>query len=369
MASETSSPKKRATTLKDIAQATQLSVSTVSRALANNASIPESTRIRVVEAAQKLNYRPNAQARALRKSRTDTIGVIIPNIENPYFSSLAASIQKAAREAGVSTILSNSEENPELLGQTLAIMDDQRLDGIIVVPHIQSEEQVTDLVNRGVPVVLADRSFVNSSIPSVTSDPVPGMTEAVDLLLAADVQLGYLAGPQDTSTGQLRLNAFEKLCVDRGIVGASVYYGGYRQESGYDGIKVLIKQGANAIIAGDSMMTIGALLALHEMNLKIGEDVQLIGFDNNPIFRLQNPPLSIIDQHVQEIGKRAFEILQKLINGDTAQKSVVIPTQLSINGSTAVSQKAAAKAAKAAQKAVAKAAQNTQHEVSLDGEL
>lgn len=366
MASETSSPKKRATTLKDIAQATQLSVSTVSRALANNASIPESTRIRVVETAQKLNYRPNAQARALRKSRTDTIGVIIPNIENPYFSSLAASIQKAAREAGVSTILSNSEENPELLGQTLAIMDDQRLDGIIVVPHIQSEEQVTDLVNRGVPVVLADRSFANSSIPSVTSDPAPGMTEAVDLLLAADVQLGYLAGPQDTSTGQLRLNTFEKLCVDRGIVGASVYYGGYRQESGYDGIKVLIKQGANAIIAGDSMMTIGALLALHEMNLKIGEDVQLIGFDNNPIFRLQNPPLSIIDQHVQEMGKRAFEILQKLINGDTAQESVVIPTQLSINGSTAISQKAAQEAA---QKTAAKAAQNTQHEVSLDGEL
>ncbi|ANE03810.1 LacI family DNA-binding transcriptional regulator [Corynebacterium crudilactis] len=352
MASETPMPKKRATTLKDIAHATQLSVSTVSRALANNASIPESTRLRVIEAAQKLNYRPNAQARALRKSRTDTIGVIIPNIENPYFSSLAASIQKVAREAGVSTILSNSEENPELLGQTLAIMDDQRLDGIIVVPHIQSEDQVSDLINRGVPVVLADRSFANASIPSVTSDPVPGMTEAVDLLVAADVQLGYLAGPQDTSTGQLRLNTFEKLCVERGIIGAAVYYGGYRQESGYDGIKVLIEQGANAIIAGDSMMTIGALLAIHEMNLKIGEDVQLIGFDNNPIFRLQNPPLSIIDQHVQEMGRRSFEMLQKLIAGESVQESVVIPTRLNIHGSTAVSQKAAEKAAaKAARKA------------------
>lgn len=346
MASETPAPKKRATTLKDIAHTTQLSVSTVSRALANNPSIPESTRTRVVEVAKQLNYRPNAQARALRKSRTDTIGVIIPNIENPYFSSLAAAIQKAAREAGVSTILSNSEENPDLLGQTLVIMDDQRLDGIIVVPHIQSEEQVTDLVNRGVPVVLADRSFANASIPSVTSDPVPGMTEAVALLTAADVQLGYLAGPQDTSTGQLRLKTFEQLCVDRGIVGASVYYGGYRQESGYEGVKVLINQGANAIIAGDSMMTIGALLALHEMDLKIGKDVQLIGFDNNPIFSLQNPPLSIIDQHVREMGQRSFEILQKLIAGEDTQESVIIPTSLNIHGSTAVSQKAAEQAAR-----------------------
>ncbi|ALC05643.1 transcriptional regulator [Corynebacterium deserti GIMN1.010] len=345
MAFETPATKKRATTLKDIALQTQLSVSTVSRALANNASIPESTRARVIEAAAQLNYRPNAQARALRKSRTDTIGVIIPNIENPYFSSLAASIQKAAREAGVSTILSNSEENPELLGQTLAIMDDQRLDGIIVVPHIQSEDQVIDLVNRGVPVVLADRSFADSNIPSVTSDPVPGMTQAVDLLTAADVQLGYLAGPQDTSTGQLRLNTFEKLCVDRGIVGASVYYGGYRQESGYDGVKVLLDQGANAIIAGDSMMTIGALLAIHETDLKIGTDVQLIGFDNNPIFKLQNPPLSIIDQHVQEMGKQAFSILQQLISGKQVTESVIIPTTLKIHGSTAVSQKAAEKAA------------------------
>lgn len=342
--------KKRATTLKDIAQVTQLSVSTVSRALANNSSIPESTRQRVVEVAEKLNYRPNAQARALRKSRTDTIGLIIPNIENPYFSALAAAIQSVARQAGVSTILSNSEENPEILSQTLDIMDDQRLDGIIVVPHMQSKDKVVELAARGVPIVLADRCFEDTSIPSVTSDPTPGMTEAFDLLCAADVHLGYLAGPQDTSTGRQRLEAFEKLCVDREITGASVFYGGYRQVSGYDGIKVLIEQGANAIIAGDSMMTIGALHAIHEMDLKIGKDLQIIGFDNNPTFRLQNPPLTIIDQHVQEMGKAAFGILQKLIDGETDQKSVLLPTSLEIHGSTAVSLKAFEKSRKANKK-------------------
>lgn len=332
--------KKRATTLKDIAQVTQLSVSTISRALSNNASIPESTRQRVIEAAERLNYRPNAQARALRKSRTDTIGLIVPNIENPYFASLAAAVQAQARRAGVSTILTNSEEDPELLNQTLDVMDDQRLDGIIVVPHFQTEQKVKELAGRGVPIVLADRTFNHTMLPSVTSDPVPGMTAAVDLLTAADVSLGYLSGPQDTSTGRQRLGAFEELCINRGITGVSVYYGGYRQESGYEGVKVLLEQGANAIIAGDSMMTIGALLAIHEMDLRIGADLQLIGFDDNPIFRLQNPPLTIIDQHVAEMGRTAFDLLQRIIAGQKEQQSIRIPTTLYIHGSTARSVRA-----------------------------
>lgn len=335
MSAEIPPLKKRATTLKDIAQVTQLSVSTVSRALSNNASIPESTRQRVIEAAEQLNYRPNAQARALRKSRTDTIGVLVPNIENPYFASLAAAIQRRARRAGVSTILSNTEENPDLVNQALDIMDDQRLDGIIAVPHFQSGDKVAELHAREIPIVLADRKLNDTGVPSVTSDPVPGMTAAVDLLTAADVSLGYLSGPQDTSTGRERLASFEKLCVDRGITGVSVYYGGYRQESGYEGVRVLLEQGANAIIAGDSMMTIGALLAVHELDLRIGEDLQLIGFDDSPIVRLQNPPLSIIDQNVTLMGETAFEMLQRIIAGEGEQKSVRIPTVFHINGSTA----------------------------------
>ncbi len=338
------SGKKRATTLKDIAQLTHLSVSTISRALSNNASIPESTRLRVVEAAESLNYRPNAQARALRKSRTDTIGLLVPNIENPYFATLAAAVQRHARKAGVSTILSNTEEDPELLNQALDIMDDQRLDGIIVVPHFQSERKVMELAGRNVPIVLADRSFNHATLPSVTSDPLPGMTAAVDLLTAADVSLGYLSGPQDTSTGRQRLGTFEGLCIDRGITGVSVYYGGYRQESGYEGIKVLLEQGVNAIIAGDSMMTIGALLAIHELDLKVGEELQLIGFDDSPIFQLQNPPLTIIDQHVAEMGRTAFDILKRIIAGQVQQQSVRIPTTLHIHGSTARSARAARQA-------------------------
>ncbi|WP_080795299.1 LacI family DNA-binding transcriptional regulator [Corynebacterium pacaense] len=327
--------KKRATTLKDIARATSLSVSTVSRALSQNTSIPEATRQKVIEAAEKLSYRPNAQARALRKSRTDTIGVIIPNIRNPYFAALATAIQTAAREAGVSTILTNSEEDPEILARSLEIMDDQRLDGIIVVPHMQTEEKVTELVGRGVPIVLADRTLGNPDIASVCSDPLPGMTAAVDLYAGTGLKVGYLSGPQDTSTGRERLAAFRDLCAERGIRDTVIYFGGYRQKAGYEGVKELLGQGANAILAGDSMMTIGALLAIHELDLRLGEELQLIGFDNNPAFRLQNPALTIIDQHVEEMGAAAFASLQTIIAGESPEVvQIRIPTTLTINGST-----------------------------------
>ena len=327
--------KKRATTLKDIAQLTELSVSTVSRALTHNSSIPESTRRRVTAAAEQLNYRPNAQARALRKSRTDTIGLIIPDIGNPYFAALTASIQRAARDAGVSTTLATSEEDPELLDRTLAVMDDQRLDGIIVVPHLRSGQQILEVQARGVPIVLLDRTLPGSSIPSVTSDPVPGLTQAVELLTAGEVRLGYLSGPQDTSTGRSRLNAFEQLCLDHKLTGVCVYYGGYRPEAGEEGMRVLLSQGADAIIAGDTMMTIGALRTIHAMKLRPGRDLQFIGFDDNALFQLQNPPLSVISQHPDLMGREAFRILRSLIDGGPAPGSVLIPTTLHQRGSTA----------------------------------
>ena len=124
-------------TLKDIAELTGLSVSTVSRALSRNPVIPAPTREIVEKAAAELKYRPNAQARALRNARTNIIGVLVPDIQNPFFSTLAASIHKAAYENGFSMLLSHTDEKPDRLNRALEMLGRQRGDGIIVVPHIQ----------------------------------------------------------------------------------------------------------------------------------------------------------------------------------------------------------------------------------------
>lgn len=174
--------RRQSITLKDIAADTGLSISTVSRALARNPVIPESTRSIVEEAASRLNYRPNAQAKALRSQKSNTIGIVLPNIRNPYFNQLASAIQEAASLKGYCCMMANSAESPELINSALDILNSQQVDGIIVVPHIQSAQQITAITEQGTPIVAADRTVTHSAVPSVTSDPLPAMKEALRML-------------------------------------------------------------------------------------------------------------------------------------------------------------------------------------------
>ncbi|MDO5097642.1 MAG: LacI family DNA-binding transcriptional regulator [Corynebacterium sp.] len=328
----------QSTTLKDIAAATGLSVSTVSRALARNPVIPETTREIVEKAARELKYRPNAQARALRSARTNIIGVIVPDIQNPYFSALAAAIQSEALSKDYSIVLAHSEEDPDRLNAALEMLGRQRVDGIIVVPHFQSTKKIADLIETGIPMVAADRSLPQPKIPSVTSDSWPGIHEALtEIKNLPDARLGYLAGPQDTSTGQQRLAHVMAAASDLAMPTPTVFYGGYQQEAGYTGTLELLESGVNCILAGDSMMTIGALQALHEKNLRIGEHVALIGFDDTDVFLLQNPPLSVIDQDVETMGRHSFDMLYTYIMSGDAPDSMVIPTTFKRRGSSSFS--------------------------------
>ncbi|GAA1425673.1 LacI family DNA-binding transcriptional regulator [Corynebacterium durum] len=322
-------------TLKDIAAEVGVSISTVSRALADHPAIPQKTKQRVLKAAQKLNYRPNAQARALRNSKTNTIGLVIPNLFNPYFAELAAAVQNAAIDAGLYTLLGISNDDPKGLIQAVEIMQHQRVDGIIAVPHIGTEKELTALAKQNVPLVLVDRELDIVPATSVSTDPAEGIKAAVSMLVTGGHEsIGYLAGPQDTSTGVDRLEAFRSACGSFGIDQYPMLLGGYVEEQGYVGTQELLKLGVSAIIAGDSMMTVGALRACHEHRLTPGFDIALVGFDDFPVFQLQNPPLTIINQHVSTMGAKAFEELHKLLRGDSAQHKIKLPTTLIVRGST-----------------------------------
>ena len=322
-------------TLKDIAELTGLSVSTVSRALSRNPVIPAPTREIVEKAAAELKYRPNAQARALRNARTNIIGVLVPDIQNPFFSTLAASIHKAAYENGFSMLLSHTDEKPDRLNRALEMLGRQRVDGIIVVPHIQSARATLELHDSGMPIVAADRLSPHSIIPSVTADAVPGITDALMALSALpNAKIGYLAGPQDTSTGQERLNLVKEISKEMGLEPPTIFFGGYQELAGFEGTIDLLEQGVNCILAGDTMMTMGAVEALQEKNLKIGKHVALVGYDDTQLFRLQNPPLSVIEQNVTLIGKKAFEMLYDYITLEKAPKSMKIPSIYRGRGST-----------------------------------
>lgn len=336
MMMQTPNPKRvKPATLKEVAQLAGVSISTTSRALSGHSAITKKTAARVRAAAAELSYQPNAQARALRASRTSTIGLTIPSVVNPYFAELAAAVQRVAREASLSTILFISEEDPEELAKALRVLAGHRVDGLLVVPHEENREQLLELKNLGIPLVLVDRGLPETEIPAVTSDPAGGITAAVrHLQERSHLPIGYLSGPMDTSTGRERLAAFHAACHSAGLPEQPVYAGGYEQREGYEGTRKLLDQGVRSILAGDTMMSIGALEACHELGLHVGRDVALVGFDDHPVFQLQPAPLSVIDQHVTELGIRAFEVLQQLMSGDTPPDSLRLPTRLKIRAST-----------------------------------
>ncbi len=328
--------RRRPTTLKDIASEIGMSVSTVSRALADNPAISQDTRDTVREAAQRLRYRPNNQAASLRKQRTNIIGVAIPDIENPFFATLASAIQQSARAKGFSILLGNTEENPELLAKSIEMFANQRVDGMIVVPHDEAQEIFEDAVDEGIPIVAVDRRLSIPTVPSVVSDPKPGFAAAMDALLQnPNATIGFLAGPQDTSTGLERFKVMQQLAHDRGVE-LHIEHGGYNQRDGYAGTVAMIEAGVNAIIGGDAMLTMGAIQALCERNITVGRDCAVVGFDELPMFLYHNPPLSTIDQQVSLMGKEAFELLEEMLSGQHVPASKVLPTIMHDRGSTSL---------------------------------
>lgn len=329
-----------AATLKDVAQAAGVAVSTASRALAGNPVVSQETRDRVQQCAEQLNYRPNAQARALRSSRSNIIGVTIPSLVNPYFAEMASVIQEEANRAGMSTIISSTSEDAERLIDSLHVLGDQRVDGIIVVPYNGTEESLAALDATGMPLVLVDRDLPGNEHLSVVSDSSSGLHAAVaHLLEKGNRRIGYLSGPMTTSTGVTRLAEFNAACASLHLEDQLVYQGGYHREDGYRGTEWLLSHDVDAIIAGDSMMTVGALEACHHNGVAIGRDLALIGFDDQPIMRLQACPITVIDQQVSSMARLAFSLLHGLITdnghgGSSPPASLRTPTTLIIRASS-----------------------------------
>lgn len=304
----------RSATLRDVAEEAGLSVSTISRALAGNPVIPEETQERARKAAAKLNYRPNAQARALRSARTNTIGLIVPNMLNQFFAELTTEIQTSAVNAQLCTLIANSNDDPEQLIRALEVMEDQRVDGLIVVPHVGAEEAINNLREKGVPVILFDRHLEGCDAPAVVSNPEPGLRAALEeLKTKGHTHIGYLTGPSDTSTGIERLEVVQNLAQELGFT-LEIATGGYTLEDGHTAALDLLDRNVTAILAGDSMMTVGVLKSCHERKLDLGKDISLIGFDNFVTFVVQKHPLTVIDQNVSQLGKTTFELLQNSIN-------------------------------------------------------
>ena len=227
-------------------------------------------------------------------------------------------------------MITSCGEDPQRLVKSLNALLERQVDGIIAVP-LEGAEEALEQARSYRPLVLIDRTL--GELPVVLSDPCVGINQAVEQLKEkGHTRIGYLSGPQETSTGRQRLEAFK--AASHGM-STHIHHGSYRHREGYKGALALLKEGVTAIIAGDSMMTAGALEACHNAGKRIGEEIALVGFDDFIYLRFQPSPISVVDQDVTQMGETATSKLIAAINDKRPPEGEVLETRYIPRMSTA----------------------------------
>ncbi|PFG37011.1 LacI family transcriptional regulator [Flavimobilis soli] len=328
----------RPVTLQDVAKFAGVSVATASRVLSGHPSTSVDARTRVAEAATELGFRPNAQARALRKTRTESIGVVVSDIRNPFFAEIAHTAEQTAGGAGLAIILCNANESTQQQDRYIDLLIAHRADGIVIAPQGDGSGALREIVRLGIPTVFVDRTIDGFDVPSITSDSLGGIAQAVEHLVnLGHHRIGCIAGPQSTSTGRERLVAFSDAVKKHGADQdtALVYEGDFQVASGVAGARRLLDLACppTALIAADSLMTLGALHVCQDRAISIPDELSIVGYDDIEAFRLIDPPVTVVAHDPARTGELAVELLTRMFDGETPE-SVVLDAHLVVRGST-----------------------------------
>ncbi|MCD6115894.1 LacI family DNA-binding transcriptional regulator [bacterium] len=330
-------------TLNLIADAVNLSVSTVSRVLngqASNHRIKKETEETVLRVAKELNYEPHYLARGLRLNKTDTIGLIIPDISNHFFSVIGRSIEIEARKNNYSIMLCDSQENTEVEINSIKLLKSKKVDGIIICPVGKEMEHLERLYKSKIPLVVIDRYSKELDCPHVVSDNYTGALEAINYLFDNGHRvIGCIQGIPNTSVNEERIRGFRDAYKKNDIqfdnnliVGDS-----FGERNGYISTKLLLNREVRptAIFAASNLILLGALRALSEGNIRIPEDISIIAFDDELYSKFLSPPITTVIQQKTEMGNLATKLLIDQIKSKDSidNKGFVLPTNLIIRNS------------------------------------
>lgn len=330
-------------TMRDLADELGISVSIVSRVLSNQSSkyrISEITEQAVFDAARKHHFRPNRTASGLRLQRTMTLGLIFPDISNPFFAMIIRHIAIKAREGGYSVIICDSEENLAIEQNSAKLLRDYNIDGLIIAPVGNNGAYLREIFAESVPIVVADRIFSDIKLPSVTSENIQGSLEGIcHLIQNGHRAIAMLQGTPEASPSRERLQGYRMaLRKHRLPYRPSLVTGNqFSEESGYQAAREILQKNERptAIFASSNQIAFGAIRAISEYGLRIPNDISLITFDDQPYFAHIAPPLTAIAQRTDEIGAKALELLiRKLTFKESGEPEMVkIPTRLVIRKS------------------------------------
>jgi LacI family transcriptional regulator len=327
-------------TIKDIARRAEVSYATVSRALNDKPGVRESTRRRVIALAEELAYTPNAIARGLVKRQTHTLGLIIPDITNPFYPEVARGIEDAAAEAGYSIFLCNTNWERRREQQYLSLLAEKRVDGVIIAPIDRQAAGVESAVPRAVPVVYVASAPQDTQASFVIIDNVRGGLLATEHLIEAGyTTVGFIGSPEDSNTMDARLEGYRRAMQAHGlpVLDRYIQLGSFRQQTGYDIIRRLILAGdrPRAVFAENDLLALGVVQGIKECGLKVPADVAVVGFDDIPFAGFPEVQLSTVAQPKYEMGRKAVEVLlERLAAPEAPPRRILLEPQLVVRRSS-----------------------------------
>lgn len=322
--------------IKDVAKHLGISVSTVSRAMNNHPDVREETKLQVMEAIKALNYRPNAIARGLINKKTYTIGLMIPEISDPFFAGLANAVEDTLSKKGYQVVYGNTNRDPEKEKQFLSNAIERQFDGLIITPDFLDDSFKELISSLDMPVVfLRRRTPPGLSAPYVDVDHYEAATEAVNYLIGmGHRQIGFIGMPESSFTGIQRLLGYKDTMWKHGLLSDDsniVMSGGRNIDSGRKAMSKLYEKNPNitAVFAGNDLLGIGALEWLAQHKIAVPDQISVIGFDNLEYAELHWIQLTTMEQPRTEMGAKAAELLLQMVSDkEMTPKSELIKAKL-----------------------------------------
>ena len=317
--------------LEDVAELAGVSASTVSRVVNEPDMVKVATRARVEDAIRRLGYRPSRVARRLRVKcgQSTLIGLVIPDLQNPFFADLARGVEDAAQSQGYTVLIGNADEDAEKERRYLEVMGAESVDGVILPPSSESSPAAEELLRNGTPVVCVDRRLKKLKVDVALVDNVRGAYDAVEHLLGlGHRRIGFIRGKPHLSTSQERLDGYRSALADHGIEldRSLLRSGDSRQASGASLAEEIISEAhpPTALLVGNSMMTLGALEAIQRAGMRIPHDIAVVGYDDMPWALAVTPQLTVVRQPGYELGRRAMDLLLQRIRYPGGNTAVVM---------------------------------------------
>ncbi|HBU81043.1 MULTISPECIES: LacI family DNA-binding transcriptional regulator [Paenibacillus] len=318
-------------TIKDVAKLAGVALSTASYALNGDSKVSAKTKAKVLDAARELNYRKNGFAMDLKRSRTNTIALILTDLSGPYYSELIRSVQDVALANGYDLIACSSMGGRD--STAVRFLREKRVDGAIILAHNIHDDILVESAGDRFPIIVMDRQLTSNHLVNVLVDGEQGGYLATrHLIQKGHKTIAYISGPSNSYDNALRYQGYLRAMQEAGLEEKSKWRlsGNFVREGGYSATKMMVMQGElpSAVFYGNDEMAIGGLKAFEESGISVPNDISVIGFDDIQLSEYVHPPLTTVRQPKHEAGSLAGHLLFQMLNGEAVNPSYTLTIDL-----------------------------------------